>query len=133
MQRTRGELLRGALAQIAEMEQMLIAAGVQLPQPPAQVLAGPVGGLQQVQVQAGAENVQGIAPVVGALQVQVAGIRRVRDPVTGRRRRVQVIRQPAPIVEQAIFLPPVVGQLPIVVPHAVVLHSEVDKLPHQIS
>lgn len=121
MQRTRGEQLRGALAQVAAYEQMLIAAGVQLPPPPAQELAGPVGQGQQVQVQVGAEIIQGIAPVVGALQVQVAGIRRVRDPVTGRRRRVQVIRQPAPIAEHAVFLPPAVGPLPVVVPEAVVL------------
>ena len=122
MQRTRGEQLRGALAQVAVMEQLLIAAGVQLPPPPAQVGA---------QVQAVAENIEGNAPVVGALQVQVAGIRRVRNPVTGRRRRVQVMRQPAAIVEQAVLLPPAGGPFPqagvipqdvVVVPQAVVGH-----------
>ena len=120
MQRTRGEQLRGALAQVAVMEQLLVAAGAQLPPPPAHV-----GAAQQMQVQAGAENIEGNAPAVGALQVQVAGIRRIRNPITGRRRRVQVMRQPAAIVEQAVFLAPVGEPLPqagvVVAPQAVVV------------
>jgi hypothetical protein len=114
MQRTRGEQLRGALAQVAAMEQLLIAAGVQLPPPPLKdpvVQMGQQDGVPQVQVYAPGDHIQ--APAV-------AGIRRVRHPVTGRRIRAQAVQHQVDGPLPPIFVPPAVGPLPIVLPPIII-------------